>query len=243
MIGSVYQMQRQTCRGAPTVIGVSFMKRILSDIGAVSIVFIAITIICYYFVDPYVANFVSSIEMIHTHEFKKIVDFFSMLGLQLAFSGYFVIFFLWIFYRYDHKKQISYDLIYVLMVVFSTNCVIMIMTPMFSRATPQLFMEMSVYGMQFLFAYDSMSNSFPSGHVGRMAALVAALWVVFPKQKFWILGILGTIGFLVGLSKIFAARHFLSDEIFSIYIAIFFTYYFNRAFYRFHAKGTQLKNT
>lgn len=85
----------------------------------------------------------------------------------------------------------------------------------FGRARPPLFLEEGVYGFTWFTDKDAY-NSFPSGHTTRAFAACAALAFLFRRYAVPFF----CIAALVGLSRIFALRHYPSDVLAGAFVGI-----------------------
>jgi membrane-associated phospholipid phosphatase len=88
----------------------------------------------------------------------------------------------------------------------------------FGRPRPKLFFQHEVYAFSWL-SWRPDHWSFPSGHAATIAALMAALWYLWPQHVlFYILA-----GGIVAASRIVVGAHYLSDALAGALIAVMTT--------------------
>jgi membrane-associated phospholipid phosphatase len=87
------------------------------------------------------------------------------------------------------------------------------------RARPEVFLKTGEYDLIFFFGGG---DSFPSGHVGDYMGFFLPLALWMPKYSFLILLVPG----LISLGRLFLFQHYLSDVLFSLNLAIFFSLFF-----------------
>ncbi len=74
----------------------------------------------------------------------------------------------------------------------------------------------------------SFGKSFPSGHITQIISVFGFLSFYYKKPILWIITILFV--FLVGMSRLFYARHFVDDLIGGVIISIFLVYFLVKLF-------------
>ena len=94
-----------------------------------------------------------------------------------------------------------------------------ILKPVFGRVRPRLLFADRVYGFTWHGA-DAAHWSFPSGHAVTIAALAAALFVVYPAL--WPVYALAAL--LVAASRVIVDAHYLSDIIAGLYLGLVATW-------------------
>ena len=94
----------------------------------------------------------------------------------------------------------------------------------FARYRPDLLIHMNLYGFHFLSMKDAF-NSFPSGHTIASAAIAFSLCCLTKNRLLQTLLI--AYASMVGMCRLFAGAHYLSDVLTSYYIAMMVVMYFN----------------
>src|SRR5207253_9816616 len=85
----------------------------------------------------------------------------------------------------------------------------------FGRPRPKLFFQSNIYAFSW-FSWHPDHWSFPSGHAATIAALMTALWYVWPQHLlFYILA-----GAIVAASRIVVGAHYVSDVLAGGLIAV-----------------------
>lgn len=143
-------------------------------------------------------------------------DFFFEYGTKLGeeiMYGFFVIFFLFIRYRYS-------------ILVLMTGCVVSIVSyvlkEFFRHPRPKVFYNEkgmlekinTVDGVELLSAY----TSFPSGHTMSAFALYGIIAFILPKKYIGLLTILTAI--VIGISRIYLVQHFVKDVVFGSILGV-----------------------
>lgn len=64
----------------------------------------------------------------------------------------------------------------------------------------------NLYGFNW-FVFDGSYGAFPSGHTTFMVALAASMWILFPRVRWWAVG----LALIVALAQIVMYYHFVSD--------------------------------
>jgi lipid A 4'-phosphatase len=102
--------------------------------------------------------------------------------------------------------------------VGGAGLVVNLLKIVFGRARPRLLFREDLYGFQF-FGGNADVWSFPSGHTVTAFAVAAAIYFLWPRlaAPFIVFAV------LVGLARIVATAHYLSDVFFGIYVALVFT--------------------
>ncbi len=83
----------------------------------------------------------------------------------------------------------------------------------FGRARPPLLFKSDIYGF-FPLTDKYLYNSFPSGHTLRAFSSMVAIGYVIPRLRYPALA----VALLVGISRIFALKHYPSDVLFGAFI-------------------------
>jgi len=97
----------------------------------------------------------------------------------------------------------------------------------FGRARPSMLFELGEFGFgPIRLGYHHAS--FPSGHAATVGALVAVLWLWWPKK--W--GLWLAIGIVIALTRVFTLSHYVSDVLVGAYLGGLFTLLVHRAFVR-----------
>ena len=108
---------------------------------------------------------------------------------------------------------------YVFVTVAASGLFVIVLKILFGRARPRSFEQLGAYHFD-LFTLGARNASFPSGHATTVAALCAALIILFPR---WRLAIIA-FGILGAFSRVFVGAHFPSDVILGILIGIVFAH-------------------
>ena len=88
----------------------------------------------------------------------------------------------------------------------------------FGRARPKLLFDAGIYGFGW-FGLQADHWSFPSGHTATIAALMTALWYLWPRHLlFYILA-----GTIVAESRVVVGAHYLSDTMAGAWLAVLTT--------------------
>jgi len=118
------------------------------------------------------------------------------------------------------------DLLYVCLSLSAAFIVTDALKYLFGRARPPLFLDDGIYGFTW-FASKDLYNSFPSGHTTRAFAVCAALAILFRRYA----ALFIAIATLVGLSRIFALRHYPSDVLAGAFVGVTAAYWTHALFF------------
>jgi lipid A 4'-phosphatase len=88
----------------------------------------------------------------------------------------------------------------------------------FGRARPKLLFGADVYGFTW-FAWNADHWSFPSGHAATVAALLTALWYLWPSHVLFYM----LVGGIVAASRVVVGAHFLGDAMAGAWLAVLIT--------------------
>jgi len=93
------------------------------------------------------------------------------------------------------------------------------------RARPTHFLseQPAIYGFKFFQVYSSYW-SFPSGHTVAITAITLSLCYIFPRYSRALI----TLAIVVGLSRVVALRHYLSDVVIGWYFGAIITVYWHQ---------------
>lgn len=167
----------------------------------------------YFFVDQPVARYFqdASPRLIRVFSF---VTRFGQSGIYLVPLAAIVGWGLW-----NHRQLVAARAAFVFVAVALPGLIADIIKPVFGRARPRLLIADRIYGFSWHGA-DSAHWSFPSGHSVTVAALAAALYVVYPPL--WPVYALAAL--LVAASRIIVDAHYLSDVIAGLYLGFVITW-------------------
>ena len=96
---------------------------------------------------------------------------------------------------------------------------------LFGRARPKLLFEADLYGF-FWFSLDPRHWSFPSGHATTIAALMTALWWLWPRHLLFYIA----VATCVAGARVIAGEHYLGDALAGAFIAVAVTWGAARGF-------------
>ena len=88
----------------------------------------------------------------------------------------------------------------------------------FGRARPKLLFGADFYGFTW-FGWNADHWSFPSGHAATVAALLTALWWLWPSHVLFYL----VVGAIVAASRVVVGAHFLGDVVAGAWLAVLTT--------------------
>jgi lipid A 4'-phosphatase len=88
----------------------------------------------------------------------------------------------------------------------------------FGRARPKLFFAAGTYDFTWL-GLGASYWSFPSGHAATAAAIMTALWCLWPRHPLFYIGLAA----IVAASRIVMGAHYLSDVVMGAFVAVLLT--------------------
>jgi lipid A 4'-phosphatase len=100
----------------------------------------------------------------------------------------------------------------------------------FGRARPKLFLAAGTYDFTWL-GLGASYWSFPSGHAATAAALMTALWCLWPRHLLFYVALAA----LVAVSRVVIGAHFLSDVVMGAFVAVLITRGLAALFARYRA--------
>jgi lipid A 4'-phosphatase len=138
-------------------------------------------------------------------------------------------------YRIASQKALFF-----VIAVGGAGLIVNLLKIVFGRARPRLLFSEHLYGFQF-FGPDADFWSFPSGHTVTAVAVAAAVTFLWPR----LLAPFAVLAVLVGLARVVATAHYLSDVLFSVYVAVVFALstkvWFERRGYRLFGAGRTVR--
>ena len=105
-----------------------------------------------------------------------------------------------------NKPQLAQAGLFILSTTILSGILVNIVKVIFGRARPRLYIEEDLYGF-FWFKLDVLYRSFPSGHATTAMGVWLAFALLFPRYRFLLILIGGTIA----LSRVIIGEHYLSD--------------------------------
>lgn len=105
-----------------------------------------------------------------------------------------------------NNPQLARTGLFVLSTTILSGILVNIVKVIFGRARPRLYIEEDLYGF-FWFKLEVLYRSFPSGHATTAIGVWLAFALLFPKYRFPLVLIGGTIA----LSRVIIGEHYLSD--------------------------------
>ena len=160
--------------------------------------FIIIAIFSYFYFDKSIAYYFSTNLDSHLHH---IVNIFTKLGD----SFYYIIISLFI-YIITKSRFIEKTALLVFSSTVISGILINIIKIIFARYRPPMLLEHHLYGFK-TFDIGYLVNSFPSGHATTAFSVYVSLALVFPKFKYFFIG----IAIFIALSRVLLCVHYLSD--------------------------------
>ena len=109
-------------------------------------------------------------------------------------------------YWIDKKPYKSDAALLILSSTIISGILVNIVKVIFGRARPQLYADEHIYGF-FWAKIDVLYRSFPSGHATTAIAVWMALALLFPRYRYWLIG----VGVAISLSRVILTQHYLSD--------------------------------
>lgn len=169
-------------------------------------------------------------DFIYHHHDVGFLSFFKFIT-YFGKSDIYILTGLALYFLYRHSKPLLARLgLYLLALNALSGIITIILKFLFGKSRPMLYHEESLFTFKF-YEYGYAFNSFPSGHSSTALAVWFGLALLFPKNRFLLIG----IGVLIALSRVAIDAHFLSDVFFGAFIGIMSAIFiFNRMkFYDF----------
>jgi len=94
------------------------------------------------------------------------------------------------------------------------------------RYRPKMWISQGLYGFHG-FGTSHAVSSFPSGHVLDAAAVVSALWILWPRSRPW--GVAWVLA--MGIARIVVRAHYVSDVLAGALLSFLCVYFINKRFY------------
>lgn len=167
-------------------------------------------LVCYFFIDRPLAELTASLP----YGLKVFAEFIGNI-----FKGAFIIpFFLLLtasFYFFKPKSKLWQKFTILLSILLMNHVFLFFLKEIFGRARPYLFLEQGIYGF-FYFIHQYNYLSFPSGHTLIAFSIAGFFGYIFPRYKISYM----VFAIVVALSRIICQKHYLSDVIVSVYIAL-----------------------
>lgn len=171
---------------------------------------VAACVVSYFYFDIPAALFFSSSN-------GPVKDFFAVITYLGDSTVYLVVSAIAaIWYRFVAKRPLFSNVaLFVFVAVAASGALNAVFKYVFGRGRPGLLADYGIYGFDFFSSgYDY--SSFPSGHANTIAALLTALYLIFPRRAY--LYVIAAT--LPVMSRVVIGAHFLSDVIFGSYLGI-----------------------
>jgi membrane-associated phospholipid phosphatase len=121
----------------------------------------------------------------------------------------------------------SYLPAFVFVSVAASGLTVNLLKMVFGRARPKLLFAQGDYYFGW-WGFKADYWSFPSGHAATIVALAMALYLLWPRWT----ALYALVAFVVAMSRVVVAAHYLSDVIMASYIAVVVTLYVKLVFAR-----------
>ncbi len=165
----------------------------------------ALIVLSYFFFDRPAAWFAQSFKQTPLHTWAKDLSqlanhtlIFALAAAGFCLSGWNL--------AGERPQPWAWKLLYVCLSVLVAIAMVESIKYVFGRCRPELLFSQGEYGFTW-FSGKYVRNSFPSGHTTRIFALCTALGLVYKRLAVPLL----TLAFLVGVSRVFALKHYPSD--------------------------------
>ena len=136
----------------------------------------------------------------------------------------------------DAYRTTSQRALFFFVAVGGAGLLVNLLKFVFGRTRPRLLFREEAYAFEF-FGPDADFWSFPSGHTVTAVAVAAAVYFLWPR----LVAPFAVLAVLVALARVVQTAHYLSDVLFSVYIALVFTLstkvWFERRGYAIFAAG------
>lgn len=129
------------------------------------------------------------------------------------------------------RRMISWGigaLLFVFTAVAASGILVNILKVIFGRTRPRMWVDNGEYGFAPFTLGESLYQSFPSGHSVTAFAIAAAFICLFPRLRYVMLVLAGTVAF----SRVVITAHYLSDVIAGSLLGYYFTFWLRRQFAR-----------
>ncbi len=175
-----------------------------------SVAVVAACVVSYFFLDLPIALFFASADG-PLKEFFAAITYLGESTAYLIISGIAAI-----WYRLAVKRPLFSNMaLFVFVSIAASGTLNALIKYVFGRGRPGILADHGIYGFDFFSAgYDY--SSFPSGHANTIAALLTALYLIFPRRGY--IYVLAAI--LPVMSRVVIGAHFLSDIIFGSYLGV-----------------------
>lgn len=117
--------------------------------------------------------------------------------------------------RAARLKQIAWQAAFVFLTVLASGLLQNALKVLFGKTRPKLFARYELYGFDFV-SFDPQFWSFPSGHTITIVSAVAAIYLVTRRYLF----ALAAVAIVVASTRMLLSEHYLSDVLFSAYLAV-----------------------
>ncbi len=177
--------------------------------------------VSYAYIDIPIARYFFSLHL--PYLIDKSAYFFASWGLS---SYYLIGFPILAVIAFQLKKvNIARACIFLFICVVFSGLACSILKVVFGRARPDEFYSLSIYGF-YWFKFNAYYWSFPSGHATTFCTVMLGLCAIKPSwsTRFILLAV------LISLTRVFLAKHYLSDVIGGFYLALI-SVHTVRAFY------------
>ncbi|MBI5273468.1 MAG: phosphatase PAP2 family protein [Chlamydiales bacterium] len=158
------------------------------------------SLICYLYIDIFVATAISSVNLSVIHPFLKTIEkaaSFGSLSIIWAFAT---------LYSILYNKRKCHLFLNGCLSFFFSFFLIYLLKIITGRARPSLLLDSQLYGFQF-FTLSNHYFSFPSSHAAAIFIIGCSLSCLFPRYK----GVVFASAISIALLRVFTLNHFLSD--------------------------------
>jgi membrane-associated phospholipid phosphatase len=173
--------------------------------------YVSLIFLSYFYIDQPLALWIASLNLKNFLVYIKAITIFGTYEFYLvALLG------LAIFFQYGYRQQLWGNRFWFLwLCVLISNLICGILKVLVGRARPELLFKSHEYGF-YGFQHHASYWSFPSGHTITIMSLVFALSILFPVYGWLYI----MTGFVIACSRILLAKHYLSDVLVAMYLAL-----------------------
>lgn len=168
-------------------------------------------VICYFFVDPWLAELVYQQDHWHHSQFLQILTILGSWPLMISIT---IVLYL-LSRQFKIKEKIRFSLAQIALTLIISNLIVSVGKFLLGRARPMLWLEKHIYG----FYGPSLQKSywsFPSGHTVTVMAIIWSLCLIYSRYTtYWLI-----VGGLLVITRILLLKHYLSDVLTSVYLAM-----------------------
>jgi len=190
----------------------------------VGVVVVAVVILFVFFVDKDFSIFLKKnlsrevyIFFSSLTEYGRAVYYLVPVGIICLISWI-----LFYFKKSEKIKSLGEKTLFIFIAISACGLFVDILKPIFGRWRPRQLVKDGSYGFEF-FEFKEELFSFPSGHTSNMISFITAIFLITPKKYRIFLSPLFIYALLMLISRLVINAHYISDLIFSTYLAIFIT--------------------